>query len=53
MIVIGQKHTLELVLADIDETWRIDHVGGEVIDHLGAYSKIKGMEQNKWNREAE
>lgn len=35
MIVIGHKHTLELVLADIDESWRIDHVGGEIIDHLG------------------
>jgi hypothetical protein len=35
MIIIGHEHTLELVLADIDESWWVDHVGGEVIDHLG------------------
>jgi hypothetical protein len=31
---LGADHTLELVLADINEARRVDDAGGEVVDHL-------------------
>ena len=35
---LGVDHTLEFVLADVNEARRLDDLGGEVVDHYGTLS---------------
>lgn len=35
---LGVDHTLEFVLANVNEARRLDDLGGEVVDHYGTLS---------------